>query len=109
MKRGRPKNKELRTNIINTRLNDSEYEKVKAKANKAGTSIGELLRDSLLDVEIQERPIQEGAEILRLVQNIAGNLNQITRKVNRDVPINYFDKKIIDEIVHTLKDLKSKI
>lgn len=105
----RPKQKIIRNKIANTRLTEQELSIVKLKAEKAGLNLGEYLRDCALDKEIKERPIKEGAEILKLIQNMASNLNQISKKIHLNVWNNYDEIVHSKRLVETLKELKEKL
>ena len=47
---------ETRDFMLRIRVNPTELEKIKAKANKSGKNISSFMRDSALGCEIKEKP-----------------------------------------------------
>ena len=52
------------------------------QAELAGLKIEPFVRNVILSVQMQPRPKEEWAELLRQTSGIANNINQITRAVN---------------------------
>ena len=72
----------LRERKITVRLTDAERDHLLAQAELAGLKIEPFVRNMILGVQMQPRPKEEWAELLRQTSGIANNINQITRAVN---------------------------
>ena len=72
----------LRERKITVRLTDAERGHLLEQAELAGLKIEPFVRNVILGVQMQPRPKEEWAELLRQTSGIANNINQITRAVN---------------------------
>ena len=72
----------LRERKITVRLTDAERDHLLAQAELAGLKIEPFVRNVILGVQMQPRPKEEWAELLRQTSGIANNINQITRLAN---------------------------
>lgn len=71
-----------RTHEIHLRLNEQEYRALTRNAKKCGLSQQAYLRMMCLNKQPTERPPMELIDILRNVQQINNNMNQIAVKAN---------------------------
>ena len=58
-----------------------------AQAELAGLKIEPFVRNVILGVQMQPRPKEEWAELLRQTSGIANNINQITKRANSGEPV----------------------
>ena len=72
----------LRERKITVRLTDAERDHLLTQAELAGLKIEPFVRNVILGVQMQPRPKEEWAELLRQTSGIANNINQITRLAN---------------------------
>lgn len=67
---------------VGTRLNLAEYEALKTLCNRTGLGSTRLLRKLITGTEIREKPTPELRELIRSVDRIGNNLNQIAHRAN---------------------------
>ncbi len=94
------RNRDIKKQIY---LNDKENKLLKKKSEKAGLSESEFIRMYINGYEVKEKPDENFYNILRNLNGIATNINQIARGVNSYRYINenkYYEqyKKILDFI-----------
>lgn len=77
----------LRERKITVRLTDAERDHLLAQAELAGLKIEPFVRNVILGVQMQPRPKEEWAEMLRQTSGIANNINQITKRANSGEPV----------------------
>ena len=77
----------LRERKITVRLTDAERDHLLAQAELAGLKIEPFVRNVILGVQMQPRPKEEWAELLRQTSGIANNINQITKRANSGEPV----------------------
>lgn len=77
----------LRERKITVRLTDAERDHLLAQAELAGLKIEPFVRNMILGVQMQPRPKEEWAELLRQTSGIANNINQITKRANSGEPV----------------------
>lgn len=77
----------LRERKITVRLTDAERDHLLAQAELAGLKIEPFVRNVILSVQMQPRPKEEWAELLRQTSGIANNINQITKRANSGEPV----------------------
>ena len=75
----------LRERKITVRLTDAERDHLLAQAELAGLKIEPFVRNVILGVQMQPRPKEEWAELLRQTSGIANN--QITKRANSGEPV----------------------
>lgn len=104
------KNKKVGVNKLRNRnikkqvyLNDKENELLKKKSEKSGLSESEFIRMYINGYEVKEKPDDNFYNILRNLNGIATNINQIARSANSYRYINenkYYEqyKKVLDFI-----------
>lgn len=105
-----------RANVIMTRLSDEEKILFEQRHLEAEMSQAEFIRKSVLQktfrinrIERKEVPLEEFKEILRLLGNLTGNMNQIAHRLNENQFVNYQELKIKISEIELLKDSLSKV
>lgn len=73
-----------------------------AQAELAGLKIEPFVRNMILGVQMQPRPKEEWAELLRQTSGIANNINQITKRANSGEPVT-------DETLRLIADMQVQI
>ena len=71
-----------RRNKIDLRLNDAELAQLNHDVEKSGWSREKYLRALIANRPIQERPSMDLVSVLKNLQQINNNMNQIARKAN---------------------------
>ena len=92
----------LRERKITVRLMDAERDHLLAQAELAGLKIEPFVRNMILGVQMQPRPKEEWAELLRQTSGIANNINQITKRANSGEPVT-------DETLRLIADMQVQI
>lgn len=92
----------LRERKITVRLTDAERGHLLEQAELAGLKIEPFVRNVILGVQMQPRPKEEWAELLRQTSGIANNINQITKRVNSGEPVT-------EETLRLITDMQSQI
>ena len=88
----------LRERKITVRLTDAERDHLLAQAELAGLKIEPFVRNVILGVQMQPRPKEEWAELLRQTSGIANNINQITRHINSGAPVDAETLRLIADM-----------
>ena len=79
-----------------------------AQAELAGLKIEPFVRNVILGVQMQPRPKEEWAELLRQTSGIANNINQITKRANSGEPVTEETLRLIADMqVQIWNKLKS--
>ena len=75
---------EFRTRIIHvgTRLNEAEHKKLLELCQRTGLGTTRLLRQLITEAELKAKPTPELREVLRAVDRIGNNLNQLAHRAN---------------------------
>ena len=92
----------LRERKITVRLTDAERDHLLAQAELGGLKIEPFVRNMILGVQMQPRPKEEWAELLRQTSGIANNINQITKRANSGEPVT-------DETLRLIADMQVQI
>lgn len=92
----------LRERKITVRLTDAERGHLLEQAELAGLNIEPFVRNVILGVQMQPRPKEEWAELLRQTSGIANNINQITKRVNSGEPVT-------EETLRLIADMQAQI
>ena len=96
-----------RNKAIIVRLNDKEKEHLQKQAAIAGLKMESLIRKLIMGLDIQPRPPEELPKLLREINYIGHNINQIAHKVNADDKVTkeqLFElERLIGEIYREIK------
>ena len=71
---------EKRENMLRVRFSDAEFESLKLRAEEAGCTMSELVRDHLGKVQVNNKELER--ERVAMLNRINANLNMIARWVN---------------------------
>ena len=91
---------------VKFRLNQIEIEDLKCSVEKSGLSREAYLRAMIKDRPITERPPMDLVDVLRNLQQINNNMNQIATKANS---LNFVDTAAYWENVDLLKSTIGKL
>lgn len=92
----------LRERKITVRLTDAERGHLLEQAELAGLKIEPFVRNVILGMQMQPRPKEKWAELLRQTSGIANNINQITKRVNSGEPVT-------EETLRLIADMQAQI
>ena len=92
----------LRERKITVRLTDAERDHLLAQAELAGMKIEPFVRNVILGVQMQPRPKEEWAELLRQTSGIANNINQITKRATSG-------ETVTEEMLRLIADMQAQI
>ena len=95
-----------RRNKITLRLYDTELEQLNHDVEKSGWSREKYLRALIANRPIRERPSMDLVSVLKQLQQINNNMNQIAVKANS---LNFVDTAAYWENVDQLEELKGKL
>ena len=87
-------------------LTDDEYAKLEKKAKETGLKKAQLLRGFITDNEIRAKPTEDYLKLVREINAIGNNINQIAHIANTQ---KYVDKEQIKYIVEYLDDIMDKV
>ena len=75
---------EFRTRNIHvgTRLNEAEHKKLMELCQRTGLGSTRLLRQLITEAELKAKPTPELRELLRAMDRIGNNLNQLAHRAN---------------------------
>jgi hypothetical protein len=107
---GRPAKKlgEKRRYTVSVKLDTREYVSLKTKANLAGISRSEYIRQSISWSVIRSRLTPELNSHIRKLSGMGNNLNQIARKANAEGYTNARSEYLYlaDKIDNVIKDIR---
>lgn len=90
-----------KTYLVTFRIDEQEQEKLKSDANETGISVSEYIRK-----RINEKPIvkvYQPRELLRHINGIGNNINQIAKHANMNAAVNPYDIQQIKKDISNLK------
>lgn len=103
-----------RKNVVSIRMNDAEYDMLKAKVKDAGISqqsfiisaISRAVIASADEVNVQKEISRSLSDLIRQIRGLAANVNQLTRTANRQGALPTLDSlaKIYEEIQNYRKE-----
>ena len=92
------------------RLNEKQHAHLKKEAQKCGLKMEPFIRKLIMGVEVKARPPNEYVQLIREINAIGKNINQIARVANmaRTISQNDIDtvKKNQNEIMRLVKGLR---
>ena len=95
-----------RTSAIVVRLSEAEHTHLKRQAANAGLKIEPFIRKLIMGADIQPRPPDNIAQLLREVNYIGNNINQIAKKVNIESRVSQAQ---LEEILHLLGEIYREV
>ena len=111
-KGGRPKKAIKQDCFIGVKCSSTEKEKLRQKADTAGLSLSEFLRETALRGQLvrQIKTIpQEVLQLTGMINHIAANINQIAKKCNQNDELNAGERKELQTLPDLLKQLAFSI
>lgn len=91
-----------RTESVLIRLTKTEKSKLKSQAEIAGLKMEPFVRKLIMGVDIRPRPPDNISRLLREINAIGNNINQIARMANRCKNVSNDD---IDEVLKLLGEI----
>ena len=88
------------------RLNEAEYRKLAEKVRKSGLKRETYIRSVLAGHELKEQPSVDFLAVLKQLQQINNNMNQIASKANT---IGFIDTASYQENVDKLQDITAEL
>lgn len=107
-KGGRPKKAIKQNQFIGVKCSLEEKNLLKQKAETAGLSLSEFLRETALRGQLvrQIKTIpQEVLQFTSMLNHLAANINQIAKKCNRNEELNADERKELQTLPDLLKQL----
>ena len=92
----------LRERKITVRLSDAERDHLQQQADLVDLGIEPFVRNAILGISMKPRPREEWAELLRQTSGLAGNVNQLVKKVNSGEPVT-------EETLRLILDMQQQI
>ena len=96
----------MRNHKIDLRLNDEELAKLKNDVEKSGWSREKYLRALIMNSPLRAKPQLELVQMLKQIQQLNNNMNQIARKAHS---LNFIDTAAYWENAASLEELKGKL
>lgn len=103
-----------RKNIVSIRMNDAEYDMLKAKVKEAGISQQSFIINAISgaavtsadEVNVQKEISRSLSDLVRQIRGLAANVNQLARTANRQGVLPTLDvlAKIHEEIKNYRKE-----
>ncbi len=98
---------ETRDFTLRIRVNPTELEKIKTKANKAGKNISDFMRESALGCEIKERPDKS---VYTLILKPLNDFIRLLKELERVAYHNKFlDERILNEEIKKWQEYRTMI
>ena len=99
---------EFRTRNIHvgTRLNEAEHKKLMELCQRTGLGSTRLLRQLITEAELKAKPTPELREVLRAVDRIGNNLNQLAHRANT---IGLIDRAEWDRVKALHRQLREEV
>ena len=91
---------------LSVRVNEREYKHLKFQASNAGLKMEPFIRKLIMGTEIRPRPPDNIAQLIREINYIGNNINQIARKVNTENRVNQAQ---LEELIHLLGEIYREV
>lgn len=92
--------------MVKVRVSPTEIEALKARADLAGVTLSDFVRQAILDGKTpRPKPHRIRHEAIRAINRVGVNLNQLTRLAN----IGVIDPTFSRDLIHALDDLDEVI
>ena len=91
---------------ISVRLNEKEHKHLQRQAENAGLKMEPFIRKLIMGVDIQPRPPDNVVQLIREINFIGNNINQIAKKVNTE---NNVSQSQLEEILHLLGEIYREV
>ena len=91
---------------VGTRLNEAEHKKLMDLCDSTGLGTTRLLRKLITEAELQAKPTPELREVLRAMDRIGNNLNQLAHRANA---IGLIDQAEWDRVKALHRELREEV
>lgn len=91
---------------ISVRLNEKEHKHLQRQAENAGLKMEPFIRKLIMGADIQPRPPDNIVQLIREINFIGNNINQIAKKVNTE---NNVSQSQLEEILHLLGEIYREV
>lgn len=91
---------------MSVRLTEREYKHLKYQAANAGLKMEPFIRKLIMGVDITPRPPSNIINLIREINYIGNNINQIAKKVNSENRVN---QSQLEEILHLLGEIYREV
>lgn len=91
-----------RNKAVSVRLSEKEKNHLKKQADAAGLKMEPFIRKLIMGVEIHPRPPENVVLLLREINAIGHNINQIARKVNGSDEVSQKELMTINELLEKI-------
>ena len=91
---------------ISVRLNEKEHKQLQRQAENAGLKMEPFIRKLIMGADIQPRPPDNVVQLIREINFIGNNINQIAKKVNTE---NNVSQSQLEEILHLLGEIYREV
>lgn len=91
---------------ISVRLTEREHKYLQRQAENAGLKMEPFIRKLIMGVDIQPRPPDNVVQLIREINFIGNNINQIAKKVNTE---NNVSQSQLEEILHLLGEIYREV
>ena len=91
---------------VGTRLNEAEHKKLMELCQRTGLGSTRLLRQLITEAELKAKPTPELREVLRAVDRIGNNLNQLAHRANT---IGLIDRAEWDRVKALHRELREEV
>lgn len=95
-----------RTSAILVRLSEAEHTHLKRQAANAGLKMEPFIRKLIMGADIQPRPPDNIAQLIREINYIGNNINQIAKKVNTESRVSQAQ---LDEVFQLLGEIYREV
>ena len=87
---------------MTVRLTEREHKYLQRQAANAGLKMEPFIRKLIMGADIQPRPPDNIAQLIREINYIGNNINQIAKKVNTESRVSQAQ---LDEVFHLLGEI----
>ena len=107
---GRPTVAEARrlSKAVTVEFSKKDYEILMNRSKKANKHMAEYIRDSALNSDVAQQPLEAVTKDYRMLVGMANNLNQLTKMAHQDGIIYLYSPlvSLLGEITNTIREYK---
>ena len=107
---GRPTVAEARrlSKAVTVKFSKKDYEILMNRSKKANKHMAEYIRDSALNSDVAQQPLEAVTKDYRMLVGMANNLNQLTKMAHQDGIIYLYSPlvSLLGEITNTIREYK---
>ena len=107
---GRPTVAEARrlSKAVTVKFSKKDYEILMNRSKKANKHMAEYIRDSALNSDVAQQPLEAVTKDYRMLVGMANNLNQLTKMAHQDGIIYLYSPlvNLLGEITNTIREYK---